>query len=358
MTCRLHPEAHTSPQRVLCHTYGRTKDTHIGVSGWPYSMVVALEPGRHTWTAPLDARRLQPGDDAATVTAGQLRDVVHRLIAAGQWQPGEPDMWIVADAAQRLATRLRNHPGSSAGSRLRYPGCSAIIESMNAETLSLQARARVHAALGDPARLAIVDALTLGDASPGEIAAGLGMPTNLVAHHVKVLADAGLLGRTRSEGDRRRTYLHLIPGVLSTLTAPRLDGAERVVFVCTRNSARSQLAAALWRRRIGGQAASAGTHPAPRVHPRAVRVAHEHGLALDPAGTHHVDDVVHDGDLIIAVCDNAHEDLTGPVRPRLHWSVPDPGRVDTDEAFEAAYAELADRIDRIAPALHPGAGHG
>ncbi|HWS37632.1 MAG TPA: MarR family transcriptional regulator [Actinoplanes sp.] len=229
---------------------------------------------------------------------------------------------------------------------------------MNAETLSLAVRARIHAALGDPARLAIVDALTLGDASPGEISVNLGMPTNLVAHHVKVLQDAGLLVRTRSEGDRRRTYLRLVPGMLSSLTAPRLNTAERVVFVCTHNSARSQLAAALWRDRIGGHVASAGTVPAQRVHPRAVRVAQEHGLALDPTGTHHVDDVVHDGDLIIAVCDNAHEDLTGPARPRLHWSVPDPARVDTDEAFEAVFTDLADRIDRIAPALNPGADHG
>jgi protein-tyrosine-phosphatase/DNA-binding HxlR family transcriptional regulator len=222
---------------------------------------------------------------------------------------------------------------------------------MNAESSSLQARARIHAALGDPARLAIVDALTLGDASPGEIAAELGMPTNLVAHHVKVLQDAGLLARTRSEGDRRRTYLRLVPGVLSSLTAPQLEGAERVVFVCTHNSARSQLAAALWRDRIGGEVASAGTAPSRQVHPRAVRVAHEHGLALDPDGTHHVDDVLHDDDLVIAVCDSAHEELTGPIRPRLHWSVPDPARIDTDEAFEAAYTDLAGRIDRIAPAL-------
>jgi protein-tyrosine-phosphatase len=136
--------------------------------------------------------------------------------------------------------------------------------------------------------------------------------------------------------------------VLSSLTPPRLDHAERVVFVCTHNSARSQLAAALWRDRIGGDVASAGTIPAQRVHPRAIRVAHAHGLALDPAGTNHVGDVVHDDDLIIAVCDNAHEDLTGPIRPRLHWSVPDPARVDTDEAFEAAYTDLAGRIDRIA----------
>lgn len=225
---------------------------------------------------------------------------------------------------------------------------------MNADSSSLEARARVHAALGDPARLAIVDALTLGDASPGEISVSLGLPTNLVAHHVKVLQDAGLLVRTRSEGDRRRTYLRLVPGVLSALTAPRLDTAGRVVFVCTHNSARSQLAAALWRDRIGGPVTSAGTHPAPRVHPRAVRVAHAHGLALDPDGTRHVDDVLGEGDLIIAVCDSAHEEMTGP---DLHWSIPDPARADTDEAFEAAYTDLAGRIERIAPALATGGDH-
>ncbi|MEU8662462.1 helix-turn-helix domain-containing protein [Actinoplanes philippinensis] len=228
---------------------------------------------------------------------------------------------------------------------------------MNGETSSLQARARIHAALGDPARLAIVDALTLGDASPGEIGADLGMPTNLVAHHVKVLQEAGLLVRTRSEGDRRRTYLQLQPGALASLIPPPLQDADRVVFVCTHNSARSQLAAALWRDRVGGSVASAGTEPAAHVHPRAVTVAHRHGLRLDPAGTAHVADVVHDGDLIIAVCDNAHEDLTSTVRPQLHWSVPDPARVDTDDAFEAAYTDLAGRIDRIAPAVtHGGRG--
>jgi protein-tyrosine-phosphatase/DNA-binding HxlR family transcriptional regulator len=222
---------------------------------------------------------------------------------------------------------------------------------------SVQARARVHAALGDPARLAIVDALTLGDASPGEIGADLRLPTNLVAHHVKVLQDAGLVVRTRSEGDRRRTYLRLDPAVLASLTPPPLHAGERVVFVCTHNSARSQLAAALWRDRVGGAVASAGTHPAGRVHPRAVKIAHRHGLALDPSGTAHVSDVVGDGDLVIAVCDNAHEDLGGPIRPRLHWSIPDPVRVDTDEAFEAAYADLDDRITRIAPAVEDRTRH-
>ncbi|MGW1449656.1 ArsR/SmtB family transcription factor, partial [Micromonospora sp. NPDC002411] len=83
---------------------------------------------------------------------------------------------------------------------------------MDAELDSLAGRARIHAALGDPARLAIVDALTLGDASPGEIAHTLDLPTNLVAHHVKVLTEAGLVVKGRSEGDKRRTYLRLRPG--------------------------------------------------------------------------------------------------------------------------------------------------
>jgi ArsR family transcriptional regulator, arsenate/arsenite/antimonite-responsive transcriptional repressor / arsenate reductase (thioredoxin) len=220
---------------------------------------------------------------------------------------------------------------------------------MDTERMTLRERAGIHAALGDPSRLAIVDALSLGDASPGEIAHDLGMASNLVAHHVKVLAEAGLVERTRSEADRRRTYLRLRPDALAQLAGPRLPDAARVVFVCTHNSARSQLAAALWVDRTHRPAASAGTHPAERVHPRAVRVARRHGLRLNGAGTAHIDDVVTDQDLVIAVCDNAHEDLTGAARPRLHWSIPDPVRAGTDAAFEAAYTDLAGRIDRIAP---------
>jgi hypothetical protein len=113
VTCWLRPEAHTSPQRVLCHTYGRGKDTHIMIPGWSYSLVTALETGRSSWTAPLDARRLAPGDDTATITAAQLRDVLRRLITAGQWRPGDPDIWIVADAGYdgpRLAFLLADLP--------------------------------------------------------------------------------------------------------------------------------------------------------------------------------------------------------------------------------------------------------
>ncbi|MDW5329595.1 MarR family transcriptional regulator [Plantactinospora sp. KLBMP9567] len=228
---------------------------------------------------------------------------------------------------------------------------------MNADESSLELRARVHAALGDPARLAIVDTLMLGDASPGEVGEALRMPTNLVAHHLKVLQDSGLVVRSRSEGDRRRSYLRLVPETLSAVTAPPAPEAVRVVFVCTHNSARSQLAAALWASRSRVPAASAGTEPADRVHPRALRVARRHGLRLDPARTTHVNDVVRDDDLVIAVCDNAHEHLPARARPRLHWSVPDPARADTDDAFEAAFADIATRVERLAPILLPGGDH-
>jgi hypothetical protein len=113
VTCWLRPDAHTSPERVLCHTYGRGKDQHIMIPGWPYSFVVALEAGRSSWTAPLDAVRLAPGADLAEVTAGQLRGVVDRLMAAGHWRPGDPDILVVADAgydAPRLAWLLRDLP--------------------------------------------------------------------------------------------------------------------------------------------------------------------------------------------------------------------------------------------------------
>ncbi|MDO3683472.1 helix-turn-helix domain-containing protein [Micromonospora sp. C28ISP2-4] len=225
---------------------------------------------------------------------------------------------------------------------------------MNVGRSSLAERARVYAALGEPARLAMADALALGDASVGEIASALDMPANLAAYHLKVLVDAGLVSKSRSEGSPRRTYLRLRPEALATLAAPRLVEVGRVVFICTYNSARSQLAAALWKRRTNGAVASAGTRPAARVHPRAMAVAHRYHLDLDPTGTAGVADVVRADDLVVAVCDSAHEELTGPMPARLHWSVPDPVRVDTDEAFEAAYVELADRVERLASAIIPG----
>jgi protein-tyrosine-phosphatase len=224
---------------------------------------------------------------------------------------------------------------------------------MNVERKSLDERARVHAALGDPARLAIVDALVVGDAAPGELGALLEMPTNLVAHHLKVLQDAGLVVRGRSEGDHRRTYVRLVPETLAMVAGASLDGVPRVVFVCTQNSARSQLAAAIWSRRSEVPAVSGGTCPAGRVHSRAAKVARRHGL--DPRGwrTAQVAEIARPDDLVIAVCDIAYEYLPADARPRVHWSVQDPAPADTDAAFEAAYDEIADRVDRLAPLVSP-----
>jgi protein-tyrosine-phosphatase/DNA-binding transcriptional ArsR family regulator len=214
------------------------------------------------------------------------------------------------------------------------------------------ARARVHAALGEPARLAVVELLLLGDASPGEVGHALGLPSNLLAHHVKLLEQAGVVERSRSEGDHRRTYLRLRTDTLTDLVPSGLREAPRVVFVCSHNSARSQLAAALWRKRSDIPAASAGTRPAQRVHPLAVATARTHGLSLTRARPRHLDDVLQPDDLVVAVCDNAHEELTDHT-DRLHWSVPDPAAVGTEDAFDAAYRDLADRVDRLAPAVHP-----
>jgi len=222
--------------------------------------------------------------------------------------------------------------------------------------MTVHDRAQVHAALGEPARLAIVDRLVLSDAAPSELGRELGVPSNLLAHHLKLLEQAGVIERSRSEGDHRRTYLRLRPQTLAGLPPDGLRSAPRVVFVCTHNSARSQLAAALWATRSTVPATSAGTHPAARVHPRAVTIARTRGVSLARAQTAHVQDVLSDADLVVAVCDNAHEELGS--RDRLHWSIPDPARVDTDAAFDLAFHDIAERVNRLAPAVHlPGDDH-
>jgi len=221
---------------------------------------------------------------------------------------------------------------------------------MNVEqTSDLARRAAVHAALADPARLQITDTLLAGDASPSELAAMLGMPSNLLAHHLHVLEQAGVITRRRSEGDRRRTYLQLNPGPLDLMTNPPARTARRVLFVCTANSARSHLAAALWRRASTVPAASAGTRPAAAIDPGAIAAATRHRLPLPRLRPRHISDVQHDDDLVITVCDLAHEELGRAAA--LHWSVPDPVPAGDPGSFDAALTQLADRVGRLAPRL-------
>ena len=202
--------------------------------------------------------------------------------------------------------------------------------------VTVERRAAVHAALGEPVRLAIVDRLGPGDASPGELAEAVGVASNLLAHHLKVLEEAGVIRRVRSEGDRRRSLCAVAAGRPDRVgrgagRAQRwvvaVGSVPRVVFVCTANSARSQLAAARWNAISPVPAASAGTHPAVRVHPRAAATGRRHGLRLGRAKPVGIEQVVRDGDLVVAVCDNVHEELApgaGPVA--LVDPGPGPGR--------------------------------
>src|ERR1035438_1919595 len=117
----LRPGAATSPGRLFCHVYGRGKGQAQMIPGWPYSVVAALEPGRTSWTAVLDAVRLGPGDDAAEVTAAQVREVITRLIAAGHWREGDLPILVIFDAGydpMRLAHQLAGLPVEILG-RLR-----------------------------------------------------------------------------------------------------------------------------------------------------------------------------------------------------------------------------------------------
>lgn len=242
---------------------------------------------------------------------------------------------------------------SIAGESLPQKDNSVIIDSMELERSCVE-RAHIHAALGDPARLAIVDALALGDVSPGKLGDALGITSNLLAHHVQVLSAAGLVGRSPSEADRRRTYLRLQPSAYPFVQPPH-RAAPRVVFICTRNSARSQLAAVLLSAQADVPVASAGTRPATGVHPRAVAIAERHGLDLRGARTAHARRTVRAGDLVVSVCDRAYEEtvrrggLASEVA--LHWSVPDPAARESTQAFAESYDDLADRVGRLAESI-------
>jgi ArsR family transcriptional regulator, arsenate/arsenite/antimonite-responsive transcriptional repressor / arsenate reductase (thioredoxin) len=212
-------------------------------------------------------------------------------------------------------------------------------------------RAAMHRALGDPRRLMIAEALWSSDRSYSELAVLTGLPTNLLAFHLGALEAAGVVARHRSEGDGRRRYLTLRPAAARLLdppSPPLLEGGE-VLFVCTANSARSQLAAALWHARTGRRAASAGTRPAPRVHPRAVAVGRRHGLDLSAARPRHLDEVAADPALVVSVCDRAYEEGIDLPGERLHWSVPDPVSGPA-RAFEDAFCRLDERVSRLARA--------
>jgi protein-tyrosine-phosphatase len=137
--------------------------------------------------------------------------------------------------------------------------------------------------------------------------------------------------------------VHLVRSSLPDLDQGRRVEPGRALFVCTRNAARSQLAAALWRSLSDAPAESAGTHPADRVHPGAIGAARRARLTMDgtrPRSLHELDDWP---PLVITVCDQAHEEIEPPDH-WLHWSIPDPVPAGSAKAFDAAVDELRERI--------------
>jgi ArsR family transcriptional regulator, arsenate/arsenite/antimonite-responsive transcriptional repressor / arsenate reductase (thioredoxin) len=219
------------------------------------------------------------------------------------------------------------------------------------ESTDVERRVSFFRALADPHRLAIADRLAVSDRTPGELSTGLGIGSSLLAHHLRTLERAGLVERIPSSADGRSTYVHLLGRPLSELLPLPVVAARGILFVCTGNSARSPLAAALWNAASEVPAESAGTRPAARVHTGALRAARELGLDLSGAGPRPLSDVSFRYDVIVTVCDQARGELD--IEPTLHWSIADPVAAGDGVAFIRAGREIRDRVGRLAPLVRP-----
>ena len=208
------------------------------------------------------------------------------------------------------------------------------------------------------------------DRRVGELVHITGKPQNLVSYHLAELRRAGVVDSRRSSADGRDVYyradlpqcqtllgavgLSLHPGLAFATVDSAIDGAAeqrgrrpRLLFLCTGNSARSQMAEALVEHRSAGAvvARSAGSHPKP-LHPNAVRVLRTRGIDISGHRSKHLDEFAgRRFDFVITLCDRVREVCPEfPGGPRaVHWSLRDPGAGDED-AFEQAAAELERRI--------------
>lgn len=134
----------------------------------------------------------------------------------------------------------------------------------------------------------------------------------------------------------------------------------RVLVLCTGNSARSQIGEALLQTRGAARAAgrvtalSAGSRPAPRVNPYAVETLAAHGIQWDGCTPKSIDDVAGEAfDLVITVCDNAHEACPyfPGARAQVHWGLPDPAEETEPAAARHAFAATFDALSRRVDAL-------
>lgn len=191
-----------------------------------------------------------------------------------------------------------------------------------------------------------MDELACADRTSLELQHTLHLPSNLLAYHLHVLDEAGLIARCPSSGDRRRRYVCLRrDGLADLMPRPPVE-PQPALFICTHNSARSQLAAALWRQITAAAASSAGTHPAERVHSGAVAAGRRAGIDISDAQPRDLVDTGPLPKLVVTVCDRAHEEIDTQA-DWLHWSVPDPVPIGTSAAFDATVGELRDRIDAL-----------
>jgi protein-tyrosine-phosphatase/DNA-binding transcriptional ArsR family regulator len=217
-----------------------------------------------------------------------------------------------------------------------------------------------------PLRWQLLSELARGDRQVRELKALLTQPQSLVSYHLGQLRTAGLVTMRRSSADRRDAYysidlaycakalaaagaalhpgLHLIPP-----PADELPGGIRVLFACTGNSARSQMAEAFTEHVSGGtvQAVSAGSHPKP-LHPNAVRAMREHGIDIAGRATKHLDTFAGERfDYVISLCDRVREVCPEfPGHPQvIHWSIPDPSAAGgTDAETYPAFRTVADTL--------------
>ena len=240
---------------------------------------------------------------------------------------------------------------------------------------------------GHPVRWGLLSELARSDRTVRELCVLLERPQNLVSYHLGRLRSEHVVSRRRSAADGRDIYysldLHrctemlaetgvtLHPG-LRLSAAPRecparaADRCPRVLFLCTGNSARSQMAEALAQQLGAGavEAYSAGSHPKP-LHPNAVRVMRARGLDISGRRTKHLSEFTERRvDHVVSVCDRVREACPEfPGQPNLvHWSIPDPAREGDDDdatypAFERTADELADRIPFLLELIAHTASH-
>ena len=224
---------------------------------------------------------------------------------------------------------------------------------------------------GHPLRWQLLSELARSDRRVGELCSLTGHRQSLVSYHLRQLRDVGLVSLRRSAADGRDTYYvldlercgeqlagagaALHPGLASTTTPVRTRAAH-VLFLCTGNSSRSQMAEALCEQLSDGAvtAVSAGSHPKP-LHPSAVRVMRARGIDIAGRRSKHLDEFAGARfDYVISLCDRVREVCPEfPGAPEvIHWSIPDPARESGSDAFERTAAELEMRIGFLIGAVN------